>query len=521
MARSFTAALMRAGRAAERAHRANVRAHAAHGRAMERQARADAKEARKAYLEDRAYEAEDLNEDLDALNDELNGLLRDGLQSCPAIDISRLKRTFQLSELPPALRALQRPDPERFTPKALTWIDKLVPGATKRFELDVAKGQRQLAVALAEYESLVSKRSNAVEALQASVEQHNSEIDAFQEGVDSGDIDAITAYFDLVLANSTYPDSFPVSHRVGYIPESKQLIVDFQLPTMLEAIPSVERYTFVRSTDQIREKARSERSRKEQYLTVISQIALRTVHEVLVALEPSPLDIVAFNGFVVAIDPATGREVRPYVISLRTTREAFTGVELRAVDPVACLKRLNATVSRSPAELLAIKPVVDINMADPRFVEEQDVLSALDTRPNLMELTPGEFESLITNLFQSMGLETKLTQASRDGGVDCVAFDPRPVLGGKVVVQAKRYKNTVGVSAVRDLFGTMHNEGASKGILVTTSGYGKAAFTFADGKPIELLSGSNLLYLLKEHAGVDAKIEAPADWKDPVVDVSS
>ena len=40
----------------------------------------------------------------------------------------------------------------------------------------------------------------------------------------------------------------------------------------------------------------------------------------------------------------------------------------------------------------------------------------------------------------------------------------RPVIGGKVVVQAKRYKNTVGVSAVRDLFGTMHNEGAAKGI---------------------------------------------------------
>ncbi len=100
-----------------------------------------------------------------------------------------------------------------------------------------------------------------------------------------------------------------------------------------------------------------------------------------------------------------------------------------------------------------------------------------------MDLTPSEFESLITNLFQKMGLETRLTQASRDGGVDCVAYDPRPIFGGKVVIQAKRYKSTVGVSAVRDLFGTMQNEGASKGILVTTSGYGKASFEFAEGKP--------------------------------------
>ena len=64
------------------------------------------------------------------------------------------------------------------------------------------------------------------------------------------------------------------------------------------------------------------------------------------------------------------------------------------------------------------------------------------------------------------------------------------------------------------LFGTMINEGASKGILVTTSGYGKASFEFANGKPIELISGSNLLDILQEYAGVEVKIEPPEDWVD-------
>ena len=77
-----------------------------------------------------------------------------------------------------------------------------------------------------------------------------------------------------------------------------------------------------------------------------------------------------------------------------------------------------------------------------------------------------------------------------------------------------RHKNTVGVSAVRDLFGTVQNEGASKGILVTTSGYGKAAFEFAKGKPLELLDGANLLHLLGEHAGIDARIVMPEGWID-------
>lgn len=154
-------------------------------------------------------------------------------------------------------------------------------------------------------------------------------------------------------------------------------------------------------------------------------------------------------------------------------------------------------------------------MVDPRFVQEEDIISGLDNRTNLMHLNPREFESLITNLFEKMGLETRQTRPSRDGGVDCVAYDPRPIFGGKVVIQAKRYKNTVGVSAVRDLFGTVQNEGASKGVLVTTSGFGRASFEFADRKPLELLDGSNLLYLLATHAGIEAKIEVPEDWKDP------
>jgi len=150
---------------------------------------------------------------------------------------------------------------------------------------------------------------------------------------------------------------------------------------------------------------------------------------------------------------------------------------------------------------------LEFDMVDKRFVDEVDVLADLDQRPNLLKLTPNEFESLIQNLFAKMGLDTKQTRPSRDGGVDCVAFDPRPIFGGKVVIQAKRYRNTVDVSAVRDLFGTLQNEGASKGILVTTSGYGPAAFEFASGKPMELIDGSNLLYLLAEHAQIEARID--------------
>jgi restriction system protein len=94
-----------------------------------------------------------------------------------------------------------------------------------------------------------------------------------------------------------------------------------------------------------------------------------------------------------------------------------------------------------------------------------------------------------------------------------VAIDPDPVRGGKVVIQAKRYTNVVGVSAVRDLYGTVLNEGANKGILVTTSHFGNDAYEFAKGKPLTLLDGGNLLSLLAKH-GHKAKIDIQEAKRD-------
>ena len=93
----------------------------------------------------------------------------------------------------------------------------------------------------------------------------------------------------------------------------------------------------------------------------------------------------------------------------------------------------------------------------------------------------------------------RVTQASRDKGVDAVIFNPDPLSGGKIVVQAKRYTHTVDVEAVRALYGTVLNEGAIKGILVTTSQFGSDAYSFAKDKPLTLLNGSELLGLLKQH----------------------
>ena len=262
----------------------------------------------------------------------------------------------------------------------------------------------------------------------------------------------------------------------------------------------------MKTKDLIESKPRKAAEIKQLYQDIVASIALRTLHEVFEADQADALSICTFNGMIDTHDPASGRPIRVPVVSVRAPKAAFLELRLDRVEKVACLRNLGAQVSSRPDELQAIKPIIEFNKVDKRFIEQEDVLGGLESRPNLLELTPAGFEALVSNLFTKMGLDTKLTRSSRDGGVDAVAFDTRPVLGGKVIIQAKRYKDTVGVSAVRDLYGTMMNEGANKGILVCTSGYGADAYNFSKDKPIELIDGGGLLYLLREHAGLDARI---------------
>jgi restriction system protein len=461
------------------------------------------------------------------------GLLRTSLQRSTRLDFSALKVHPPIAPFDAGTLGIQSspPDPAMYQPPKLGTMASMMPGAKSRHAEAERSGEAAYATAKATWETSERARLVALEsarrayeaqvaAAQAEAAARDAEVATLQASFEAGDPSAVGQYFSLVLDHSDYPHTFPRKRRVAYVPESRQLVVEIEFPTA-EVVPTAREYRYIRNRDDIDPITRPIAQSRSLYADLLCQMTLRTVSELLRSDYPEHVDTIVTNGFVNTIDPATGAPKAPYLITLRVSRATFLALDLMQVDPMACLKKLNAGVSRSPADLEPVRPVLEFSMVDPRFVEETDVLSALDDRPNLMELSPKEFEGLITNLFGKMGLETRQTQASRDGGVDCVAYDNRPIFGGKVIVQAKRYKNTVGVSAVRDLFGTVQNEGASKGILVTTSGYGAASFDFASGKPLELLDGSNLLALLEDHADIQARIEPPETWVDPVPDMPS
>jgi len=339
--------------------------------------------------------------------------------------------------------------------------------------------------------------------------ENNAKIDALAAGVENGEQESVIEHVTLVLEQSEYGDLFEKSFEVDFLAEEKTILIEYELPSP-DQMPTLKIVRFVASTGEMRETHISDREQKTNFDAACYQICLRTIHEIFEADVTGNVKKVLFNGSTTYIDRTTGKDVTSCIMSILVDRTDFDAIDLMRVDPKACFKALKGVSGSSLSALAPIAPVMELNKEDRRFIEGRSAVHAVTEATNLAAMDWGDFEHLVRELFEkefaTRGGEVKITQASADGGVDAVAFDPDPITGGKIVIQAKRYTRTVGVSAVRDLYGTMQHESASRGILITTADYGPDAYQFAAGKPITLFTGANLLYLLEKH-GYRAKID--------------
>lgn len=333
--------------------------------------------------------------------------------------------------------------------------------------------------------------------------QYNDGIILWKEQFENGDGLAVERYLRVVLANSHYPEAISADSEVFYDMISRTAVVSFSLPSP-EDLPHEIGYKFIASRKAIDPIQMKAKDLAALYESVIQQIALRVIHELFEGVYvDGVVETVVFNGWISSVDRATGKDFDACILSVQAAREEFMLIKLDRVNPKECLRGLKALSAGPLYNLAPVKPIMELNREDKRFVASVEVVDSLETDTNLASIPWEEFEHLVRELFSKIfskdGCEVQVTQASRDGGVDAIAFDPDPIRGGKFVIQAKRYNNVVPVSACRDLYGTMINEGAVKGILVTTSYYGNDARLFAKDKPITLIDGSNLVHMLGEY----------------------
>ncbi|MDR8882336.1 restriction endonuclease [Burkholderia multivorans] len=122
----------------------------------------------------------------------------------------------------------------------------------------------------------------------------------------------------------------------------------------------------------------------------------------------------------------------------------------------------------------------------------------LDSQRNLNSLRSlswREFERLVGEAYRRLGYVVDVVgQGGADGGVDLVLMRP----GEKVLVQCKHWRaNSVGASVVREMAGLMLHHRASGVKIVCVGKFTRDAQAFARGKGIELVSGNDLLKLVR------------------------
>jgi restriction system protein len=234
----------------------------------------------------------------------------------------------------------------------------------------------------------------------------------------------------------------------------------------------------------------------------VPAVALQIAHQVAANDLKDNVDTIAVNCWCRYFEPSSGRTKDAFVASISASKSDVSDLVLERADPLEAFRALRGSFVFSAQDVVPIEPTIRLDKSDERFVKGRDVLDGMAQNQNLATMDWQDFEHLIRELlakeFSSANSEVKITRASRDRGVDAVIFSD-PLHGGKIVVQAKRYTNAVDVAAVRELFGTVMSEGANRGILVTTSHYGRDAYEWAMNKPLTLIDGTNLLSLLSKH----------------------
>ena len=98
-------------------------------------------------------------------------------------------------------------------------------------------------------------------AIRQKVAAQHADIERFKQEFATGSPSAIVEYFTMVLASSSYPEKFPQHAKLAYVPESKQLVVEYDLP-VLETIPEVGSYKYVKAKDEVAETLRPVRNGK-------------------------------------------------------------------------------------------------------------------------------------------------------------------------------------------------------------------------------------------------------------------
>ena len=491
----------------------NAKTAAANAREKARQ---EQREAREQEIAEGHAKAEAVTRTLQGNLTELRTLLTGTLDEDPYLPWDRFKVPLLTAEFKPPQRLATEPPPPQasdFMPEPLTGLGALAPGRRRAYADAVAHGQAAYEQAIAahaqaerdrreELERAHSEHELSVSRERERARRQHAVVAQMARDFADGKRKAVADYFSGVLTVQRYPSGFPTGVKVAYLPSDRELRIDIDLPLMT-AIPDLESAEYLITKKELKYKKLTPAARNKLYEQVVAQMALRTLRCVFTADREGLVGEAACNGYVDTTDTATGQDAHWCLVSVQVPRAEFERLDLARVDPLDCLAYLHAKISKVPEKYQPVQPIIEYPWDDLHYAEELDAAAGLDSVQNLLDLDGYEFEQLLVKLCQEIPEfdEVRRTRSRADGGIDLVAVNKTPFVGGRVAIQAKRYAphNKVDIAAVREIIGSISQREFTKGIIVTTSGFTSAARQEAERLGVELYDGERLLWLLRHH----------------------
>lgn len=78
----------------------------------------------------------------------------------------------------------------------------------------------------------------------------------------------------MVLERSSYPEGFPQNFSVAYVSASKQLVIEYELPTP-DGVPEIAEYRYNKTRDTIEGKPRKRIEIKSLHADVVAAVVKR------------------------------------------------------------------------------------------------------------------------------------------------------------------------------------------------------------------------------------------------------
>lgn len=376
-----------ANRSAEQARRQFERAQQTVARSASAHAKAAAKEAQRLYDEARSAEAAAQTAALESTLQQIDGMLAESLRGDPTVDLDSLRRGPEYPPFPyPELETpvaspapkITEPEPVFYEVEPPGRVSRLLGGKKKHAEMTAqARGQFELAheawrvrmsqataLQISQHEAAEmqrvqrlaqerSKHANVCKQIDAESVESNKTIDRLCADLERGLEYAVQEHVGIVLGKSVYPDGFSVDHDLVFDSDTGELTATVLVRGPAE-MPTERAFKYVKASGQITSSSLPKTEQRQRYANAVSQVALRTLHEVFAGDQHGWIKTVALTVACDAIDPATGLTRRANFVRMAADRSTFAAINLVNVVPSATLQHLGAVVSKNPFDLVGV-----------------------------------------------------------------------------------------------------------------------------------------------------------------------